>query len=608
MKKWIGGLGAGILVTVPGLLIVGAALVVALVAGAMAAFSGGLGAIAGSEASKSENGKCTATDGGGSGTPTTASQSEYVRTTIGIAKTMNVSEKGQIIALMVMFQESGIQNYANTGENHFGYPIGQGTPQSTDWWLDTAKLSLEYPHDATGRDADSVGLYQQRASAGWGDGGGYVAATSSDHGRKAIERLLDPRWSAQAFFGGDGGSPNRGLTDIPNWEGMSLTGAAQTVQGSAFPLAYAKWEEKARALVTSNSDAPAIPLLDGSGGGSAPAPDDSGSEGGTEGESDSGTQMPMKEGTYTKTSDYGPRPQPTPASPPFHWGVDLAAPIGTPIYAAGNGTVAEAGPDTNGFGQWIVIDHMIDGQKFSTVYGHITPAAIKVKKGDKVNVGQEIAGVGSEGNSTGPHLHFEVWKGGRIPWGSGDHIEPLAWIKGKHQSTSPATSCDQAGGTASGGSAAQGTAKAVIDAAKSQIGVPYSWGGGALTGPSEGFGVGAGVIGFDCSSLVRYAVYVGTGKTWELPRTGTPQYEETKKNTVAYADMEPGDLMYWAQGGAIYHTAIYIGDGKMIEASRPGTPVQISDAREAEFFAATRPDYKSAEAQKAQAAMAGANP
>lgn len=600
MKKWFGAGVALLLASTPAVLIIGGVLVVAMVAGLMTAFSAGLGAVAGHEVSKSENGQCLADNGGGSGTPTTASQKEYVRTTIGIAKTMGVSEKGQIIALMVMFQESGIQNYANTGENHFGYPIGQGSSQSTQWWLDTAKLSLEYPHDATGKDADSVGLYQQRASAGWGDGGGYSAASSGDHGRKAIERLLDPRWSAQAFFGGDGGSPNRGLTDINGWEGMSLTQAAQTVQGSAFPMAYAKWEDKARALVTANSDAEEIPLLDGSTGGGSDT-GGSGDDSGSGDEAGSATQKPMKEGTYTLTSDYGPRPQPTPQSPPFHTGTDFGAPLGTPIYAAAEGTVAAAGPISNGFGQWVVIDHQIDGQKYSTVYGHIFPTSIKVAKGDKVTAGQEIAGVGTEGNSTGPHLHFEVWKNGAIPYGSGEHMDPMAWVQGDHTSNGTGTSCDEAGGNSNAGSAAQGTAKQVIDAAKSQLGLPYSWGGGALNGPSGGFGAGLGVIGFDCSSLVRYAIYNGTGKTYELPRVSHDQWNATKSNTVPYADIQPGDLLFYARGGRVYHVAMALGDGMMIEAPKPGQFVQIVPTREANVIGVTRPDYKSTEADEAQA-------
>lgn len=585
MKKWIGGLGAALLAFSPLAIIIALLASTAMIGGILTAVGGGLGAVAGFQSNQDEEGQCTAGDGGGSGTPTTASQEEYVRTTIGIAKSLNISEKGQIIAVMVMFQESGIQNYANTGENRYGYDVGKGTSKSTDWWLKTVKLSLDYPHDAKGNDADSIGLYQQRVAAGWGDDGDYKAASSSDHGRKAVERLLDPKWSAQAFFGGDGGPPNPGLRDVSGWESMSLAGAAQAVQGSAFPSAYAKWESKARSLVTSNSDAPAIDIGGGDDSDSGDSGDDSGG---------SATQMPMKEGTYTLTSDYGPRTSPTAGASSWHKGQDFGAPLGTPMYAAADGTVAAAG-EASGFGQWVVIDHQIDGEKYSTVYGHMVPSSIKVKKGDKVSAGDEIAGVGQEGYSTGPHLHFEVWKGGRLPTGSGQHTNPMDWIEGDHKATSPGTDCDNAGGDGGGddsGSAAEGTAKDVIDAAKTQIGVDYSWGGGSLEGPSEGFAQGAGINGFDCSSLVRYAIYQGTGKTYELPRTSTEQWKDTKKNEVKWDDMKPGDLIFYGSGGSMHHVAMYLGDGKMIEAPSTGKQVRITEARESGFASATRPDYK----------------
>lgn len=589
MKKWIGGLGAALVAATPLTIILAGALVFALLAGLMSAFSGGLGAIVSKEATSQEQGQCTAGNGGGWGSPTTASQAEYVQTVIGVAKSMGVSERGQIIAVMVMFQESGIQNYANTGENRYGYPVGNGTSQSTQWWLDTAKLSLDYPHDAKGKDADSVGLFQQRVSAGWGDGGGYTAASSGDHGRKAIERLLDPVWSAQAFFGGDGGPAPSGLTDIEGWESMSLTQAAQTVQGSAFPQAYAKWESKARALVKEHGDAPEVPLTGE--GGSGDAGSDSGADEGEEsGSAGSATQMPMKEGTYTLTSDYGPRNSPTAGASSWHKGQDFGAPLGTPIYAAADGTVAAAGA-TSGFGQWVVIDHQVDGTKYSTVYGHVVPSSIKVEKGDEVSAGDEIAGVGSEGYSTGPHLHFETWRGGRLPTGSGQHTNPMDWVEGEHTATSPGTECDNAGGDNNSGTASSGTGKEVIDSAKTQLGVDYSWGGGNLNGPSEGFAQGAGITGFDCSSLVQYAVYHGTNKEYELPRTATEQWNATKSNEVSWDDMKPGDLIFYGDGGNMHHVAIYMGDGKMIEAPRTGLDVRVTDVRDSGFGGATRPDY-----------------
>lgn len=109
-----------------------------------------------------------------------------------------------------------------------------------------------------------------------------------------------------------------------------------------------------------------------------------------------------------------------------HRGIDLAAPLGTPIYAAADGVVALAGP-ASGFGQWIVLDHIIDGAKCSTVVGHMFPTGLHVKGGQTVTCGQRIADVGNNGESTGPHCHFEVWAGGTRVNG-GTAVDPIGWL------------------------------------------------------------------------------------------------------------------------------------------------------------------------------------
>ncbi|QHN43346.1 peptidoglycan DD-metalloendopeptidase family protein [Candidatus Mycosynbacter amalyticus] len=112
-----------------------------------------------------------------------------------------------------------------------------------------------------------------------------------------------------------------------------------------------------------------------------------------------------------------------------HNGIDLAGPLGTPIYAARDGKVIAAGP-ANGFGNWVVIQHEVDGQRVDTVYGHMRANTILVKVGDTVKAGQPIAGIGSEGQSTGPHLHFEIWPGGRSDTnsGTGQPIDPKPYL------------------------------------------------------------------------------------------------------------------------------------------------------------------------------------
>lgn len=93
--------------------------------------------------------------------------------------------------------------------------------------------------------------------------------------------------------------------------------------------------------------------------------------------------------------------------PDYHDGIDYSAPTGTPIHAAAAGTVKFAGP-ASGFGNWIVIDH---GGGLYTIYGHMYDDGIKVSPGQHVSQGQAIGSVGSNGQSTGSHLHFGVAKG-----------------------------------------------------------------------------------------------------------------------------------------------------------------------------------------------------
>lgn len=104
-----------------------------------------------------------------------------------------------------------------------------------------------------------------------------------------------------------------------------------------------------------------------------------------------------------------------------HQGIDLAAAEGSPIFAYSNGVVAAAG-EASGFGNWIVIDHNDGGEVTSTVYGHMYADGVHVAEGDAVEAGQHIGDVGSAGKSSGPHLHWEVWPGGRLS--GGQSIDP----------------------------------------------------------------------------------------------------------------------------------------------------------------------------------------
>ncbi|WP_336788277.1 M23 family metallopeptidase, partial [Paenibacillus sp. MMO-177] len=109
--------------------------------------------------------------------------------------------------------------------------------------------------------------------------------------------------------------------------------------------------------------------------------------------------------TYPITSPFGGREDPiTGEKDTFHKGIDIGAPGGTAILAAQSGTVLLA-RWTSGYGNTVIIDH---GNGMWTLYAHIRMNGIKVEEEEKVNRGQKIAEVGSTGNSTGNHLHFEV--------------------------------------------------------------------------------------------------------------------------------------------------------------------------------------------------------
>lgn len=106
-------------------------------------------------------------------------------------------------------------------------------------------------------------------------------------------------------------------------------------------------------------------------------------------------------------SGYGYRIDPVYKDRRLHAGLDFTAPIGTPIYAAADGVVKDAGFNTGGYGNRVVVNH---GFGYETLYAHMV--RIKARVGTKVKRGEVIGYVGSTGKSTGPHLHYEVHKNG----------------------------------------------------------------------------------------------------------------------------------------------------------------------------------------------------
>lgn len=232
-----------------------------------------------------------------------------------------ITRDGLQIALIAALTESTLRMLSNTS----AYPE-----------------SADYPNDGVGSDHDSLGLFQMRPQSGWG----------------TVSELMDPVYQAQAFFGGPTG-PNypspRGLLDIPGWEEMDKGEVAQAVEVSAYPDRYRNYEPVAETILSTLTTTTSAAMTADSGTASGdtvlPAAQAVGS---------SRVVFPMPEGTWVFTSDYGPRIHPITGEPSFHTGTDFAAPDGTPLLAAADGTVTVA-EFSGGYGGLIVIEHQIDG-------------------------------------------------------------------------------------------------------------------------------------------------------------------------------------------------------------------------------------------------------
>lgn len=242
----------------------------------------------------------------------------------------------------------------------------------------------------------------------------------------------------------------------------------------------------------------------------------------------------------------------------WHTGYDYSAPMGTPIKAAYSGTVVHAawgsapGGTGGAYGNQVILEHP---GGIRTYYAHLS--AYAVSKGDTVTTGQLLGQVGQTGNAFGAHLHFEMTKSSTVSCDT--FMDGHAYISNHLTATTPTTSKNS------------GTVTQVIAAARSQLGVRYSYGGGSLDGPSANM---AGVVGFDCSSLVRYAWYQGSGKRITLPRTSQEQAAKLSKINSP----EPGDLIVFQLNSNQYdHVGLYLGGGKMIHAPNPRKTIEVVD-------------------------------
>lgn len=139
------------------------------------------------------------------------------------------------------------------------------------------------------------------------------------------------------------------------------------------------------------------------------------------------------------SSPYGWRIHPIEKHRKHHNGVDYATPIGTPVHAIEAGKVLFAGPSTLKFpngepaggGFLVKIRHKVNGEWITSAYMHLRKGSITVKKGQLVTEGQVIGLSGNTGESTGPHLHFEIQRGKNYIWTNNGtrYTEPTSYIK-----------------------------------------------------------------------------------------------------------------------------------------------------------------------------------
>lgn len=264
---------------------------------------------------------------------------------INTGAALKMPPRAWVIAIATAMQESGLTNLGNLGKKN---------------------------------DHDSLGLFQQRPSSGWG----------------TPNQITDPAYASTKFY--------QKLKTVPGWQTIPLTDAAQAVQVSAYPDAYAKHEPVATQIVNllahgaANAVGNSLAMVCATAGQIAA----------------SGWTVPVK-GAVVGSGFRTP-------SRPTHQGVDLIVGRYTPIMAAASGVVSKVKcdedfsgrqtcdvdgyPGKGGCGWMVEIQH---AGNIMTRYCHMVQRPF-VKEGQQVQAGQVIGRVGTSGNSSGPHLHFEV--------------------------------------------------------------------------------------------------------------------------------------------------------------------------------------------------------
>ena len=172
------------------------------------------------------------------------------------------------------------------------------------------------------------------------------------------------------------------------------------------------------------------------------------------------------QGPYTETQGFA-------GNTGGHPGVDLAAPIGTPVVAPLGGTITIAGYDAGGFGNWVV-EKLSNG--WTAVFGHLS--AESVTAGQSVQQGQLLGAVGSTGDSTGPHLHYQLEQGGPPPVPLGSLIDPQPYLAQTGSAYATLTSAT----APTGGPSGAGSATPSSSASQWPSGDFHPFGGGLLGG------------------------------------------------------------------------------------------------------------------------------
>lgn len=327
--------------------------------------------IAGVPAPQGDPARCGPVTADGSGALASLDREQLARAAliVRVGAASGVPPRGRVIAVATAMQESGLRNL---------------------------------PHLGPDNDHDSLGLFQQRPSQGWGD----------------PEQLRDPEYAARAFY--------RRLLQVDGWQQLPLTQAAQAVQRSAHPDAYARHEPLAVAVVGM------VTAHDGDRA-RCFGPGEVSAAGWTR-------PVPGTAGSGFRNRDCGGA-----GLPRCHHGVDIALPHGTPVRAAAAGVVSAVRCDASrngrphscdvdspldaagvpllrGCGWYVEIRHRAGAV---TRYCHLRTEP-QVDVGQPVAAGERIGEVGSSGRSSGPHLHFEVHpQGDRTNQGA---VDPEAFL------------------------------------------------------------------------------------------------------------------------------------------------------------------------------------